>query len=215
MNFGHMYANRTSPAIVDCNFTVAATDSAGKGITGLKSNGYVDSVFMHTTATPATGNPNPASGYILVQLADNYVKHITSTVLLTSPVTGSNITISAGLTAGVAYQITALGTSTAADWLAIGLPAGLTAAVGMSFIAIATGAGSGSGTVKAVGTSGIDHIEIVGNSNLELGPQGVTNQGGWILMKCLLNTTLTAPTDATTIRLTFYMDNSSVTVDGD
>jgi hypothetical protein len=57
------------------------------------------------------------------------------------------------LVVGNRYTITAVGTSTAADWTTLGLPTGVFAAIGVSFIAAATGAGSGSGTVQEYGNS--------------------------------------------------------------
>lgn len=65
---------------------------------------------------------------------------------------GSNITIASGnLAATYKYQITVLGTSTAADWLAIGVPASVAPAVGVVFTATATGAGAGTGAVQNYG----------------------------------------------------------------
>ena len=225
MNFGHMYANHTMPAIVDCNFVVDADNTNGLGISSLKSNGYVKNVFMHTSATPDASNPNPAVGIILVQLQDNYARLLSVLPSIVSPLTGSElVTTAAGaaLTVGQPYVITTLGTNTAADWRAIGLPAGLTAAVGMNFIAIATGSGTGTGKVKAVGVSGIQSVEIVPNPQMELGPQGVSNQGAWLMLRTMgaTNSSTTtmipkAPAEDSVISLMIYLDNSSVTVDGD
>src|SRR5580698_1169620 len=50
---------------IDCNFIVDSSNGNGLGIRSLKGSGCA-SVYMHTSATPAAGNPNPASGYILV-----------------------------------------------------------------------------------------------------------------------------------------------------
>src|SRR5665213_3357227 len=48
--------------ILDCSFIVDSTNANGLGIRSLKGSGRVAQVFMHTTATPATGNPNPVAG---------------------------------------------------------------------------------------------------------------------------------------------------------
>ena len=52
---------------------------------------YVKNVYMHTSATPATGNPNPASGLILVKLTDNYNRLLFSNIGDASPVSGTPI----------------------------------------------------------------------------------------------------------------------------
>jgi hypothetical protein len=221
MNFGHFYANLTSPDLVSCNFIVDSTNGNGLGIRSLKSNGYVKNVFMHTSATPGQTipgqgivNPNPAAGYILVQMADNYARSIIGLSNLVSPLSGTNLPITSGLVVGNPYVITVLGTSTAADWLAIGLPAGLVPTVGQSFIAIAAGSGSGSGMVQAPSNSGIETIETIGDPNQSSGPQGVSNQGAWFLLQCLKADVLTAPANGTTICLSSLLDSSSVNVDG-
>jgi len=211
-NVGKYYKNIVMPVQIDLSFVVAAADSAGYGVTNLKSNGYVQNVFMNTSATPAAGNPNPAAGYAVVQLKDNYNVFLGMGMRAIAPVTGSDLT---AVVAGTPYVITALGTATAAQWLAAGLPAGFTAAVGQSFVAIASATIGGSATVKAVGTSGIDHIEIVGDPSLTLANSQVAAYGGgYAIVKFLLNSTATAPNAGSVIKLSFLLDNSSVTVDG-
>ncbi len=224
MNFGHMYANLTAPVMVSCNFVVDADNANGLGISDLKSNGYVKNVYMHTSETPADGSPNPDEGIILIQLQDNYVSLINTMSSIQSPLTGSEIaTILAGspLTVGQPYVITTLGNTTTAEWQALGLPAGLTPAVGMGFTALIVGIGTHSGKVKAVGVSGISSIESFGQTDLELGPQGVSNQGGWIMLRTLGATSSSvttnipvAPAEDSKISITLLLDNSSVTVDG-
>ena len=218
MNFGHMYANATLPAMVSFNFVVDSTNGNGLGIRSLKSNGYVRNVFMHTSATPGSNNgvtnPNPAAGVIYVQLADNYARALNSMSSTIAPTTGSPLAITSGLTVGQAYIVVSQGTSTNADFAAIGLQAGLTPTQGQAFTATSTGSGSGSGTVIAVGNTGIDHIEGVGDPNQSNGPQGASNQGAYSILQCMLNTTVTAPNNNTVIAFTFLLDNSSVNVDG-
>lgn len=216
MNFGHFYTNLTTPNLVSCNFIVDATNGNGLGIRSLKSNGYVKNVYMHTSSTPAGGNPNPASGLILIQLADNYARSICGMSSIVSPLSGSNLAVNASaLTAGNAYVIVSVGTTTAAQWRSLGVPAGVTAAVGVSFIALVTGVGSGgSGLVQAPTSSNTDSIETIGDPNLSLGPQNSPNQGGWILLQALKSDVLTAPAAGSVIALSFLLDSSSVNVDG-
>ncbi len=216
------------PVLLDCNFTVDATNAAG--ITGLKGAG-VDAVWMHTSTTPVSGSPNPASGLIYVKLQDNYNFLYMNSSSIQSPVTGANINISgaAVLTIGQAYIITAVGTSTTANWIAAGLPYGVTPAVGVSFIAGITGLGTGTGTVKAVGVSGISAIEVVGNSNLTITSNALNipnvagpKSGPYIILQTLAataagNTALipTAPAAGSLIRLSMYLSNSQILVQGE
>jgi len=63
------------------------------------------------------------------------------------PGTGSVFAALASVTAGNTYTIASLGTTTAAQWLALGVPAGTTAAAGTVFVAASTGAITGTGLV--------------------------------------------------------------------
>lgn len=218
-NAGHYYSNITMPQEVALQFVVNAADSGGLGITGLKSNGWVRLVFMHTSGTPGVidglTNPNPASGNIIIQLKQNFNVYFGMNISYQPTVTGGTIT---SLTNHVMYQINSLGTTTAAQWATAGLPAGVTAAVGVSFVAIATASLGGTGNVKAIGNSsatGPLGLEIVGNTNLATNSSIATNGGQYILGQ-FLNTSaaLTNPTDGTVVSLRLFFDRSSVTIDG-
>lgn len=230
INRGHFYAPHVTPVLVDCAFTVTPTN--GLGITTLTGQG-VANVFMHTSTTPTAGsngylNPNPANGVILVQLADNFSKYYGGFIDIRSPLTGSNVAVGgSALTAGVPYVITVVGTTTAAEWLAVGVPPGVTAAVGVAFVATATGAGSGSGQVQlgAAAGSGLNHIERLGAASTTLAPipvGGSPHYGGFLVYRCLAatnssTTTLvtTAPATGTIIHMAFYLSQSSVVVAGE
>lgn len=232
INRGHLYAPHVMPVIADCQFTVTPTN--GLGITNLKGQA-VQNVFMHTSTTPAHGNnnvlnPNPQAGVILVQLSDNFSRLYSCTATLISPNSGTPLNVDASdaaLTVGNLYVITSVGTSTAADWRALGVPAGITPAVGVSFIAKATGAGTGTGTVQAPAAAGstLNHIELVGDPTTMLAPVpvgGSPNVGAWIMLRTLAataagTTTLvnTAPAAGTVIKLEMYLNQSSVTVAGE
>lgn len=319
-NYGKYYGFQSKPVILDLMFTVDATNN--KGTTGVKGQG-VQNVYMHTSTTPAAGNPNPANGYALIQLAYNYARVYGGPWNALPPLTGGNLATNAtALTAGIPYQITAVGHATAAaatiapvadvsgslastwfnlydsygnhfviwfsvsgvgsapvgtggilvqqsittgdsaatigtalavtiaalpsgisgvfsftasgtttvtvtstttaspfqgvpsegaivtgftfaltvystnlqDWQGVGVPQGVVPAVGVAFIATATGyttGGASTGTVKAFGSTGIVGMEILGDSNLSLGPipmGGSSNAGGWILVKFIAPT---------------------------
>lgn len=168
---------------------------------------------MHTTASlPAGIVTNPAAtGVIIVTLSDNYNRYYGGFSGQVSPI-GTPVT---STTANIAYTITSLGTATSAQWVAAGLPARYTPAVGVTFIAAATGTIGGSATVApALATgSGIDHIEVVGDPNQTLAPSD--GQGGHIVLQCFLGNTETAPANGTVISLAMYFSNSSVLIAGE
>jgi hypothetical protein len=231
-----IYTGHVMPVAIDCNFVVDSANGNGLGIRSLKGP-YVQNVFMHTSATAGAGNtnpatpnipvinPNPASGTIVVQLQDNYNRLLTSSYAVVSPV-GSSVIVTSGLTVGVAYVITILGDASAADWLALGVPAGVTPAVGVAFIAKATG--HGAATVSRVAPSaaagsGSFTIEGIGDANLAIAPSPSSAQGfGAQLILQVRNASgssaasaIAAPADGTVISLSFLLSNSSILIAGE
>src|SRR5271165_7105201 len=70
---------RRYPVLIDCNFIVDSANGNGLGIRSLKPTGAANgiaSIYMHTSATPAPGNPNPAPGYIVVNFSDSYFGYL-------------------------------------------------------------------------------------------------------------------------------------------
>jgi len=167
-------------------------------------------------AVPASGSPNPLPGYAMIQLNNNYNKYIGGFSGFVSPVSSSNVAVnSTSLVLGQAYVIVSVGSSTLADWQAIGLPAGLVPAVGQSFIAIKSGNGSGSGQVRVPLVSGVNSVEVIGDPNLSISNSNIAANGGaWLLVQFLSNDVLTAPADGSVCGMTFKLDGSSVTIDG-
>lgn len=210
------------PYALDLSFTVTPTN--GLGVTSVKSNGWVNNVFMHTSTTPSANNgvtnPNPAAGIVLVQLKQNYNVFLGASLeYLQSPVTGSNLT---STTVNVSYQITAVGTTTTAQWVAKGLPVGFTPAAGQSFVATASGALGGTGTVKAIGVSGVSSLEVIGDPNQLINNSSIAvNSGAYVQLQFLgatssSVTTLipTAPAATSVVGVRLMFDRSSVTIDG-
>ena len=157
--------------------------------------------------TPAlAGNPNPAAGYIYVQFSDSYNSYIDGYSGFVAPLSGSPI--SSGMTVGLPYVIVSLGASTTAQWNTAGVPTNVTPAVGLAFIAEATSV-AGGGTVETSLTSGIDHIEVIGDPRQSL-TSTKPGQGGYMILQCLFEGALTAPTTGTTIGLDFQMSNSNL-----
>ena len=65
LNGKSLYTNVTKPEYTWLQFTVNA--ESGVGAASVKSNGYVEYVFIHTSTTPSSTNgflnPNPAAGF--------------------------------------------------------------------------------------------------------------------------------------------------------
>lgn len=214
-NAGHFYSNITMPQEVDVTFTVLATN--GLGVSSVKSNGWVNNVFMHTSTTPTANNgvtnPNPASGIIIVQLKQNFNVFLGSRWNIQAGLTGSDLT---SVTTNVAYEITAVGTTTTAQWVTAGLPVGFTPAVGQTFIAAGSVSLGGTGTVKAFAASSVASIEVFGDPSTMLNNSNIgSNSGAYIFLRALdYAGSLVAPTASSIINLSLLFDRSSVTIDG-
>jgi hypothetical protein len=221
-NGGHFYSNITQPVEIDLNFVVDATNGNGLGVRSIKSNGYVQNVFMHTSATPGRGlgnylNPNPASGYALIQFKNNFNVYLGGFSGFASQLSGSNVSISSGLTAGNPYVIVSVGTSTQANWQAVGLPPGLTPTVGQSFICTSSSPGTGTGIVQAPAAdgSGIMALDVIGDPNQSISNSSIAQNGGaWVLVRFLASATsgATAPANNSVCGMTFKFDRSSVSI---
>lgn len=224
-NAGHFYSNIAKPVKLDLQFVVTPTN--GLGITSLKSNGYVNNVFMHTSTTPATNNgftnPNPAVGYALIQLRNNFNAFLGSSVTFTSTSATATKIDNAALTIGNPYVISTLGNASLATWQGVGLPVGVTPAVGVAFIATAVG-GSGNTLTSRVmvpSISTIDAVEMFGNPILTANSNIMANSGEYLIAQFLASTSssvttliATAPAVGTTVNMSLFFDASSVTVDG-
>lgn len=205
------------PVLLDCNFVVDAANGNGLGIRSLKGPG-VAGVYMHTSAPlVGSGNPNPAAGEIIVKLQDNYNRIFSGFNSINGPL-GAATTSSK---ANVINVITVLGTATLAQWQAVGLPLGITPAVGVAFVGsvAAVIGGSAQTAIMLAAGSGITNIESAGDGNLSLSPQGpanaVSGAGGVFYLRCMKNAVLTAPTDGTTISLAFYLSNTRILAAGE
>jgi hypothetical protein len=210
------------PVLLSCNFVVDPANGNGLGIRSLKGAG-VANVYMHTSATAAGGNPNPAAGYIMVQLTQTYNRYLGGFQGAVTTLSGSPAT---STTAHTTYVITALGTATLAQWQAKGLPTGVTPALGASFVATASGTIGGSATVDVASTAGSDYsyIEIVGDPNqtiispVALQPSQVQpigpSAGGYLNMRCMLDGSVATPATGSVISLSFYLSNSSILTQG-
>jgi len=221
-NGGKTYAPHVKPVLLDCNFIVDSTNANGLGIRSLKGP-LVQNVFMNTTVAAGLGNtnpnspnvavrnPNPAPGAIVVQFQDNYHHYLGS---FSSVATAASSTPLTSTTAGTAYIITSLGSATEAQWQARGLPNGITPALGVSFVATATGLIGGAAAIQTTASvgSGFMTVESIGNPDVSLSPNPRFSQGfgGQMILQ-----TRGSPADGTVISLSFYLNDSAVTVKGD
>ena len=217
-NGGKIFAMHTSPVLIDCNFVV--NDAAAPGITSLKGP-TVSAVYMHNTAVAAS-SINPVAGTIVIQLNDPYNRLLSTFTSITAPASGSSTKIdNSNLTAGTAYTITILGNSTEAAWHTLGVPAGITPALGVSFIAASVGAGANTSTsrVQAAAATGstVQSIELVGDPNQTLAPsQLAQTTGAQMIFQCRdAAGALVAPAAGSIISIAMLMNNSSVTVQGE
>ena len=215
-NAGKIYSMHVKPVLLDCNFIVDSTNGNGLGIRSLKGP-CINNVFMHTSATPLAGNPNPAVGYIQVRLADNYNRYLGGFSGAISVLSGSPVTTTVAHTT---YVITSLGTATLAQWQAVGFPAGLVPAVGASFVATASALIGGSAAVDVITAngSGISHIEIVGDPNQTLANSAQPSNGGGIINMAIFGAVgsgVVTPANGTIISLSMYFNDSSVQVAGE
>ncbi len=130
-----------------------------------------------------------ATGIYQIRLQDNYSQMLDYKANFTA---GAGSTVNMGsLVTGTVYRILTIGTSTQAQWVAAGLPAGITAAVGQVFKA--AGAGAGNGTTKELVCNAVNGIEMLttpagADTMLNSQPFTQTNDGGYITFQCRAGT---------------------------
>lgn len=181
LNGNKLYANVAQPMSTWLSWVVTPTN--GLGVTSLKSNGYANYVFMHTSTTPTASNgitnPNPPSGYAVVGLKSNFNKFLGLRWQQDAPATSTGTT---STTVNLVYTITALGTATAAQWQAVGLPSWVTPTVGQSFVATASQSIGGSATVGVAGFPNISAVSVVGDPNQTIASSNIASYGGAYLV---------------------------------
>lgn len=168
----------------------------------------------------AAGNPNPGAGKIIINLQDCYNAFLGAEFEFMSPLSGTSLTAT---TANAAAVITILGTATLAQWRAVGLPVGITPAIGVAFVptASATIGGSAAVQVIATGGSGVDHVELLGDPNMTIisnaGSQAVIlgqASGAYLIAQAFLSNVQTAPTALTKIYAQLLLSSSTSNASG-
>lgn len=200
-----MYTKHGKPVILDVDIPIGATGAVGT----LAGGAGISSVARN------------AAGVYQVNFVDPYAKFLGLEWNMWSPNSGSSILVaSAGTVSGTTYVITIVGTTTTAGWQTLGLPVGVTPAVGVAFKASATttAAGTGAVQVQLAAGSGILAIEMIGNPGLTMYPSGIGAANSYVIFQCLAatdasTTTLIAkdPTQNSTLSLEFYFSDSSNT----
>ena len=208
---GKVYSMHVSPVLIDCNFVVDSANGNGLGIRSLKGPA-VAAVFMHTSATPAAGNPNPEAGTIIIQLQDSYNRSLSGFNSIVSPAGSS----STSTTIHVPAIITSLGTATLAQLQAVGFPVGITPAVGAAFVPTSSAVIGGSAMVAPAAAAGsnITDIETVGDPNATISNLAA-GKGAQIILQCMKNGAKAQPADGSVISIAMYLSNSSVQVQGE
>lgn len=209
-------------------FSVDGVGSAPQGVSGTlvqqsiaagSTAGTIGTALVLTIQNLASG----ISGQASFTASGTTTVTVTSTKLAPLPGAPADGAIATGFT--FAQTIS---NSNLKNWQTVGVPKGVTPAPGVSFIAAAAGQSSGggsTGTVSALGVSGVSRVELLGNTSLSLAPGpmgGSPNVGGYILLQYLkpTNASVTtvipgAPTDGSTVLLSFYVEQSSVMISGE
>lgn len=196
--------------------TAGAVQGSLVALTGAVTlTGNIEVTTFPLAPTITSGNPNPVAGYCWITFKNNFNHYLGGFSGFVSPLSGSQLAVTSGLTVGQAYVITTLGTTTLAEWNTLGLPPGFTPTVGQSFIALTAGAGASTGKVQKPLVSGVNSVEVIGDPNLMISNSAIDpNAGAKVLVQFLSNGILTAPADGSVCGMTFNFDRSSVTIDG-
>lgn len=145
-----------------------------------------------------------AAGTYKLVLEDDYNRFLAFRAIFQAPVSGAAVT-AGSFVSGTLYQIVTVGNT---DYSAVGLDAGITAAPGVTFVA--SGAGSGTGTVKALGTSAVFAVELAGDPQLMISST-VDGSGSVIYFVCLDATGAPVdPTSGSKMYVHVWLRNSSV-----
>lgn len=145
------------------------------------------------------------TGIYQVKLTDNWPGFVKFQWIGYSGITGSNVA-SGSLVTGTLYQITAVGTTV---WSGAGFDSDFTPAVGMQFVA--TGTAAGTGTAKAVTTSGIGACEValVQTSMLQNNNPAAGRGSEFFLQTLDFAGALVDPTSGGKMGFMFWLRNSS------
>lgn len=203
-------------------FSVSGVGSAPIGVSGTLvqqtiSSGATAAQIGTALATTIAGLPSGISGVFSFTATGTTTVTVTSTKAI--PIAGppADGLIATGFTFAIVNS-----TPNLTDWQKVGVPKGIVPAVGVGFVATATGystGGGSSGTVSAIGVSGITNIETMASENLGLSPipmGGSPNVGGFFLFQFLAPTSSsvttlipTAPANTSTVKMTVLLEGAT------
>jgi len=159
---------------------------------------------------------NQAAGVYKITLTDRYFKFLGFDASL-SGILGTQVAIASAVN-GTPYVIKTIGTSAQADWVLAGMPAGVTAAVGVPFTAVTAASGStGTGYVAPIITNAVTDVRIYGIPDTTINPAVGTDPYLYIQTLSATNSSTTtqiatAPTDGTVVRFRLMVRNSNLTI---
>lgn len=203
-------------------FSVSGVGAAPVGVGGTLvqqtiSSGATAAQIGTALATTIAALPSGISGVFSFTATGTTTVTVTSTLavpLAGPPADGS---IATGFTFALVNS-----TPNLVDWQKVGVPKGVVPAVGVGFIATATGystGGGSSGLVSAIGNSGVTTIETMASENLALSPipmGGSANQGGFFMFQFLAPTSSsvttlipTNPANTSTVKMTVLLEGAT------
>lgn len=182
-----LYNFNENPVFLEGRFTVGSSGA----VSAIKGSGI-------STVTRLT------TGIYKFVFEDAYYRFLKAHVQFIGGVTGSAVAGGSFVT-GTLYQIVTLGTTTTAQFRTAGLSTLYTAAaVGQCFVAV--GAGAGTGTVKAVGSSAVFRVEL-GDQNID---SALAQKLGIIAQCYNASDAIIDPNSGSTCVFSFMLRNSSV-----
>jgi hypothetical protein len=198
-----LYTKHGKPVHLDVKIPIGATGAVGTLVGGAG----ISSVTRN------------AAGIYQINLIDSYNKFLGMDYTIASPNSGSSILVaSAGTTSGTTYVITILGTTTTAGWQTLGLPVGITPAVGVAFKATATTTATGTGAVQVQAAAGstLASLEVLGDPTTTINVTGIGAANPYIILQTLAatasgTTTLVAtdPASGSSLYLDIYLSDAS------
>lgn len=145
------------------------------------------------------------TGIFQINLDDGWPRYLHSTYNMNSQVLSGVSVPDGSFVVGTLYSITNVGDT---DWAAVGVPSSVTPAVGVAFVATAVG-GAGTGTVEALGASGIASVEVLGDPQSQI-------KNGIVLIGCYDDAgALADPADGTVVSFEIMCRNSELLLKGE
>ncbi len=180
-----MFSKVHAPVILKGSVNIGAAGAP----TGLTGGGFVSISRL-------------SAGTYQILLEEPYNRFLSLDVMAIAPTTGAAVA-DGSFVVGTSYRITVVGDT---DWAAVGLPAGVVAAVGQGFVATAIG-GAGTGTATAIGVAGSMVAEVVGNPQVMVTEKTVP----YMIMQMVDDSGAVAdPANGTVLDIEMMFRNSSV-----